>query len=174
MTTRKGTKGFLLGALAGGVLGSITALLLAPKPGKELRQDISSQARKVGEGTIKAAGKVGEQTGRFARGIGDQAIHIVDLTKQAAGNVVSSVKGFNKSETNDNTTAAIATISGSAAVVNEEKTADVNTTTETITNIESDNELALSTFETTNDDITLETSDATDNAVTEVDTKEQL
>ncbi|REK77510.1 YtxH domain-containing protein [Paenibacillus paeoniae] len=101
MSTRKDTKGFLLGAIAGGVIGSITALLFAPKAGKELRQNISIGAQKVGDSTIKAANKVGETTGRIVREIGDQASSI-------AGNVVSSVKGLRKSSD----ASEIATISG--------------------------------------------------------------
>lgn len=96
MSTRKQTKGFLLGALAGGVVGSITALLLAPKPGKELRQDISVGAQKVSDTTVKVAGQVGDTTGRIAKQIGDQAIQIADKTKQAASNVVSSVRARSK------------------------------------------------------------------------------
>ena len=34
-------KSFLLGALIGGVVGTVTALLFAPKSGKELRRDIA-------------------------------------------------------------------------------------------------------------------------------------
>ncbi|WP_063847497.1 YtxH domain-containing protein [Bacillus sp. FJAT-28004] len=96
MTTRKQTKGFFLGALAGGVVGSITALLLAPKPGKELRQDISVGAQRVGETTVKVAGQVGDTTGRIAKQISGQAIQIADRTKQAASSVVSSVRSRNK------------------------------------------------------------------------------
>jgi gas vesicle protein len=36
-------KCFLLGLMAGGVIGGLTALLYAPKPGRELRNDISKQ-----------------------------------------------------------------------------------------------------------------------------------
>ncbi|RCW45585.1 YtxH domain-containing protein [Paenibacillus prosopidis] len=96
MSTRKQTKGFLLGALAGGVVGSITALLLAPKAGKELRQDISANAQKVSDTTVKVAGQVSDTTGRIAKQIGGQAVQIADRTKQAAGSVVSSVKGWTK------------------------------------------------------------------------------
>lgn len=96
MSTRKQSKGFLLGALAGGVVGSITALLLAPKAGKELRQDISAGAQKVSDRTVKVAGQVSDTTGRIAKQIGGQAVQIADKTKHAAGNVVSSVKGWTK------------------------------------------------------------------------------
>lgn len=38
-------KGFLLGALVGGAVGAITALLFAPKPGKELRDELSYRSK---------------------------------------------------------------------------------------------------------------------------------
>lgn len=40
---------FLVGFLAGGVLGAVVALLYAPKPGKELRADIKSTTDDVTE-----------------------------------------------------------------------------------------------------------------------------
>jgi gas vesicle protein len=43
MTSEK-SKGILLGVLAGGVLGSVIALLYAPKSGKEVRQDIKDKS----------------------------------------------------------------------------------------------------------------------------------
>ncbi|MUT66894.1 YtxH domain-containing protein [Paenibacillus sp. NEAU-GSW1] len=90
----KQTKGFLLGALAGGVVGSIAALLLAPKAGKELRQDITVGAQKVSETTVRVAGQVGDTTGRIARQLGDQAVLLADKAKHAAVTVVTSVKSL--------------------------------------------------------------------------------
>ena len=43
----KHTKGFIKGTLIGAALGSIAALLLAPKSGKETQADIKDKARKV-------------------------------------------------------------------------------------------------------------------------------
>jgi gas vesicle protein len=40
----KYTKGFVFGALIGGTIGAITALLLAPKSGVELRKDIADKS----------------------------------------------------------------------------------------------------------------------------------
>ena len=37
-------KGLFLGFLTGGILGSVVALLYAPKPGRELRQDIRNKS----------------------------------------------------------------------------------------------------------------------------------
>jgi gas vesicle protein len=38
-------KGFLLGAVVGGAVGAVAALLLAPKPGKELRDELSYRSK---------------------------------------------------------------------------------------------------------------------------------
>ncbi|MFP4368920.1 MAG: YtxH domain-containing protein [Bacteroidota bacterium] len=38
------SKGFIIGALIGGMAGAVTALLLAPKSGEELRKDLSQQS----------------------------------------------------------------------------------------------------------------------------------
>ncbi|OPA81085.1 gas vesicle protein [Paenibacillus selenitireducens] len=55
-------KSFLIGALVGAAVGSVTALLLAPKSGRELRQDIKEGAQQVGEKTQTAIKQVGETT----------------------------------------------------------------------------------------------------------------
>ncbi len=41
MAKKSRARNFILGALAGGVAGSVTALLLAPKSGRELRKILS-------------------------------------------------------------------------------------------------------------------------------------
>ncbi|MFZ2847937.1 MAG: YtxH domain-containing protein, partial [Trichococcus flocculiformis] len=45
MTKNKG--GFVLGAIIGGAAAAITALLFAPKPGKELRDDITEEVNNL-------------------------------------------------------------------------------------------------------------------------------
>ncbi|MFF2481537.1 YtxH domain-containing protein [Paenibacillus sp. NPDC058071] len=92
MSARKQSRGFIYGALAGGVVGSITALLLAPKAGKELRKDLAEGAHKVQESTVRAANRVGDTTGRIARQIGDQASHIAGKAKEAAISVADIVR----------------------------------------------------------------------------------
>ncbi|MFD0713917.1 YtxH domain-containing protein [Paenibacillus sp. GCM10027626] len=72
----KQTKSFLYGMLAGSIIGSVTALLFAPKPGKELRKDIAEGAQQIGEQTAKIAGQVGEKTSKIARQIGTGATQI--------------------------------------------------------------------------------------------------
>jgi len=41
------SKGFIIGALIGGVAGALTALLLAPKSGSELRSDIAETSNEL-------------------------------------------------------------------------------------------------------------------------------
>jgi gas vesicle protein len=40
-------KGFLLGAVIGGAVGAVVALLFAPKSGRELRQDIADKGEEL-------------------------------------------------------------------------------------------------------------------------------
>lgn len=73
-------KDFLLGAVVGGVIGAITALLLAPKAGKELRADLSDQYQNVSEKTIRIASDIGEKTQRIASDVSEK-------TQKLAGEV---------------------------------------------------------------------------------------
>lgn len=47
------SKDFIIGALVGGIIGAATALFVAPKAGRELRNDITEQARYISEKTDK-------------------------------------------------------------------------------------------------------------------------
>ncbi|MBP2001337.1 gas vesicle protein [Paenibacillus shirakamiensis] len=53
---------FVWGSIFGGVVGSVTALLVAPKAGKELRTNIVVQARQVTDKSRAVAEKVGGQS----------------------------------------------------------------------------------------------------------------
>lgn len=67
----KGNKGWVWGAAIGAVVGSVTALLFAPKPGREIRKDIAEGARQVGEKTAEVAEKVSEQSVQLAGKVKD-------------------------------------------------------------------------------------------------------
>lgn len=127
MAKSSGTKGFVWGALAGGLLASAASLLLAPKSGRELRGDIAEGAKKageaagkfagqIGEGASKAAEQVGTSTTRFVDCIASGASGMADKAKEAAGGVAASIKDWRgKSET--------AAISGIAAASEASKAA---------------------------------------------------
>jgi gas vesicle protein len=82
-------KDFLLGALVGGIIGAAAALLLAPKSGKELRQDIGEGYRVVADKTTEFAGEISTRSQEIAgqvKGIGtDWAGKAKDVGTEWAG-----------------------------------------------------------------------------------------
>ncbi|MEF3303710.1 YtxH domain-containing protein [Paenibacillus sp. GYB003] len=87
-------KDFLLGAIVGGVLGAVTALLLAPKSGKELRADISEQAHLLGEKTQALAETVGSKTQVIAKQVSEQTGEWVQKAKEVVESVSEEVKAW--------------------------------------------------------------------------------
>jgi gas vesicle protein len=74
-------KGFLVGALVGGAVGAIVALLVAPKSGRELRQDI---AEKSGDLYDKAKGMLQKEE--------EVAMHYVNEGRMRAEGIVSNAR----------------------------------------------------------------------------------
>lgn len=85
-------KDFLLGAVVGGVLGAVTALLLAPKSGKELRKDIAEQAHRVGEKTQELYGVVSSKTQQLAGTVGEKTQQIVKNVSEHTGEWMQKAK----------------------------------------------------------------------------------
>ena len=79
------TKGFLLGALVGGAVGAITALLLAPKSGRELREDIAMRSSEFYD---KATDYFNEVEGNVSTAVSNT----VNEGKVRANNIISSAK----------------------------------------------------------------------------------
>lgn len=65
MTQNNNDRSFWIGAIVGGVVGGLTALLLAPKAGRELRQDLAEGAKQATEKTQQIAHQLGEKTTDF-------------------------------------------------------------------------------------------------------------
>ncbi|WP_150266836.1 YtxH domain-containing protein [Paenibacillus tepidiphilus] len=108
---KKDTKSLLWGLLAGGVAGSVTALLLAPKPGKELRKDIA-------DGTTGAIDKVQE----IAVQASDKSAELYGKAKDAVGSVVTEIKEWRKQAQEEE--AALETVSVSGIITDEAGQAD--------------------------------------------------
>ncbi|MEC0172667.1 YtxH domain-containing protein [Paenibacillus graminis] len=100
---KKDTKSLLWGILAGSVVGSVTALLFAPKAGKELRKDIA-------EGTTEAAHKVQEIAGAAS----DKSTELYSKAKDAVESVVIEVKEWSRQYTGADEEKAVV-VSGIAA-----------------------------------------------------------
>jgi gas vesicle protein len=100
-------KDFLMGAVVGGLLGAMAALLLAPKSGRELRQDITEQYGTISEKTQQIANTVSEKTQHIASTVGEKTANIaktatthtsewVDKAKDVAGTVIDEVKTWSE------------------------------------------------------------------------------
>jgi len=83
---------FLVGTLVGSVIGSATALLFAPKSGKELRGDIKAGTEKVIEAGSEAIDGVSETVFEVSKKIEDGAVKAVCSAKQGVQKVVDGFK----------------------------------------------------------------------------------
>lgn len=75
------TKGFLLGALVGGAVGAITALLVAPKSGEELREDI-----------VRRSGEIYGKATDYISNARDEAENVVNQGKTQAERIVMNAR----------------------------------------------------------------------------------
>jgi gas vesicle protein len=80
MSRHCGKKGFAIGALFGGLVGGITALLFAPKAGNKLRKDIVKKYQTVSDKTCEFIDGVCEQTSELV----EKAKDIAQSAKSAA------------------------------------------------------------------------------------------
>ncbi len=74
-------KGLLIGFLIGGVAGAITALLYAPKSGKELRSDIK-----------KKAGDLAEDATEYVRAARSKTAEMINQGKTRSDQLVTEAK----------------------------------------------------------------------------------
>ncbi len=92
----EGGPGFVMGLLTGTVLGAGLGMLFAPKPGSELRGQISDGANTVGrtasEGYRKAAGA--------ASTIADKSREFYGRAREAVSRGAEEVKRFSSDEAN--------------------------------------------------------------------------
>ncbi|TLS39081.1 YtxH domain-containing protein [Pseudalkalibacillus caeni] len=91
------TKDFLIGSLIGGIVGAATALLMAPKSGKELRSDINEQASVVKDKTMQFRETAMEKGTEFANRAKDKSSSVYKQVSDQSSNVINKIK-----ETRDN------------------------------------------------------------------------
>lgn len=77
---REGTN-FIVGAIIGGLVGTVGALLLAPKAGKKIRQDLSDLYENFGERGMGTAEKFAKSSRNFASQLNEE-VH--DWTDRAS------------------------------------------------------------------------------------------
>ena len=92
-------KGMISGLIVGGAIGAVSALLLAPKSGKEMREDVASRARTISEKTTEVASNVGQYATDLVQSVSSQlprvassASDTIETAKEATEEVVSDAK----------------------------------------------------------------------------------
>jgi gas vesicle protein len=104
MADKKAVKSFLWGTLAGAVTGAVTALLLAPKPGRELRSDLADTAQLAIEKTSELSRQAGGAVQSLARKTTDFAVD----AKEAAARFVTDLRAHKSVGTEENDEVAVA------------------------------------------------------------------
>ena len=96
MSRENSSNGVLLGAIVGGAIGAISALLFAPKSGANLREDLSNKFRTISEKTKDIATAVGQNTKEFASTVGQNTKDLASSIKEEAGDLADHAKKSNQ------------------------------------------------------------------------------
>jgi len=74
-------KDFIIGALVGGIVGAAAGLLLAPKTGRDLRNDVASQAITLRDKGVELSTTAKEKTVKISNQLKEQSVQLVDKVK---------------------------------------------------------------------------------------------
>lgn len=88
----EGTRDLLIGGLAGGILGAVVGLLMAPKPGEELRQDIIDTYEDVSDKTQEFANGVTKKGKAFAKTASKKANKWLDLAHELVDDLTENAQ----------------------------------------------------------------------------------
>ena len=80
-------KDFVIGALVGGIVGAAAGLLLAPKPGRDLRNDVASQAGMIKDKSVTLSSTAKEKTVQLSNQLKEQSTQLVDKVKYKTSKV---------------------------------------------------------------------------------------
>ncbi|WP_404455778.1 YtxH domain-containing protein [Virgibacillus necropolis] len=78
----KANKKVVTASVVGGVIGSVTTLLFAPKSGKELRDDISSQVTNAKDKTVEFSGNTRTKLSDFKSNATERSKHLTRKFKR--------------------------------------------------------------------------------------------
>ncbi len=87
-----GAGSFLLGAIVGGVIGAAAALFLAPKTGKEMREDFTTQTSHLKEKGIEISAAAKDKATEFTSIAKDKATEYSSVAKDKATEYSSVAK----------------------------------------------------------------------------------
>ena len=87
-----GVGSFLVGATIGALAGAVTALLLAPKSGREMREDISTQAIELKDKTIELTAVAKEKAEEFAQATKEKTDELTQAAKEKTDEITQAAK----------------------------------------------------------------------------------
>ncbi|MGW9530431.1 YtxH domain-containing protein [Paenibacillus terrae] len=82
---------FAKGLLIGGLIGAAAALLFAPKPGRDLRSDLSEKITVVSDKTKDVASVVSSKATDLAKTVTSKTADVAKTVSESKDNIVSSV-----------------------------------------------------------------------------------
>ena len=80
-------KDFVIGAFGGGIVGAAAGLLLAPKTGRDLRNDVASHAGVIKDKSVTLSSTAKEKTVQLSNQLKEQSTQIVDKVKYKTSKV---------------------------------------------------------------------------------------
>ena len=86
------SKGLAVGIIIGGAVGAVVALLLAPKSGKELRQDLTERSGEIYEKASDFAAEQSRKMGEYVNEGKVRADELVRTARQQAGSLLSEAE----------------------------------------------------------------------------------
>lgn len=95
------TKDFLIGALIGGMVGAATALFLAPKSGKELREDINVQTDFLKERASDWKDIARVKGYDMAAEVKDKTANLTKVVQEQSNVVMEKVKNLSPASTQE-------------------------------------------------------------------------
>ncbi|MBY0222309.1 YtxH domain-containing protein [Mammaliicoccus sciuri] len=87
-----GTGSFLAGAIIGGVIGAATALFLAPKTGREMREDFTTQAAQLKDKSIELSSTAKDKAIELSSTAKDKTADWTDVAKEKTAAFTSAAK----------------------------------------------------------------------------------
>lgn len=87
-----GAGSFLLGAVVGGVIGAAAALFLAPKTGKEMRDDLSTQANQIKDKSIELSAIAKDKATEYGAIAKDKATDFTSTAKEKTEEVTKTIQ----------------------------------------------------------------------------------
>ncbi len=124
-----GSGSFLMGALVGGVIGAAAALFLAPKTGKEMRDDLSTQAVQLKNKSIELSSTAKEKAVDLTATAKDKATDLSTTAKEKATQLSAVTKEKtgdlkkNVQEQTDNVTGKVKSMTAKSTVPMDDGTA---------------------------------------------------